>query len=139
MKIALKFNFAWAITIAVFIGIWSITPLFTYGIDYGRLVFFIFSIAYVFISEQALYFTRWAVIIVILTALLLLLRWLPMVVVNFYMFFTGAELYLDSPGTILVVIPLTLLFAFPSLLLFCWFCIKYKQTIVILKGGATNA
>lgn len=139
MKTALKFNFVWSIIMAICIGIWSIGPLFTYGVDYAKLVFFSLSIAYILISEQALTLKRWAAIIVIITVLLLLIRWLPMVAVNFYMFFTGAELYLDSPGTILVVIPLALLFVFPSLVFFCWFCIKYKQIIVILKGELENA
>jgi hypothetical protein len=122
-----------------FIGIWAIGPIFTYGVDSARLIIFLISVAYIYVAYQAISYKRWAVIIVTISILLLLIRWLPMVLVNFYMFFTGAELYLDSPATILVVIPLALLFALPSLLLFCWFCIKYKKYVEILKGKSVNA
>jgi hypothetical protein len=58
---------------------------------------------------------RWAWWACCVPSILVLLLIAPTVLFNFYLFIIGDDLYLDSPGTILVVAVITILFVFPAL------------------------
>jgi hypothetical protein len=59
---------------------------------------------------------RWALAVSFLVATGLLAFWLPWVVLNLHAFITDDPLYLNSPGTILVVAVNALIFCVPALL-----------------------
>jgi len=56
----------------------------------------------------------WAIGVSVVMALLLMVRWLPVVSMNTWMFVTGQELYRDPPATTLVVISYAIVFAIPA-------------------------
>lgn len=127
MKSALKFNRLWAVVLMVLHGIWS------FG-TFPRVYIFFASIIYGIISIRAYKLERWAIAAVLIFVTICMLKWLPMVAINFYMFYAGSELYRDSPATILVVGVYAFLFAAPSSILFLWFVCCYKALISILVG-----
>jgi len=86
-----------------------------------RAVFLALSVCFVIVAFQAISKNRWAVAISILVASLVMVRWLPMVVVNSWMFISGHELYQNSPATIFIVIINIIIFTAPSTAL----CISY--------------
>ena len=82
--------------------------------NHPRAILFSLGLAYAVISFYALKGKRWATFVSILVALTLMIRWLPMVTVNAWMFFTDHALYNDSPATIFVVMIYAIIFAIPS-------------------------
>jgi hypothetical protein len=83
--------------------------------------------AYVIASVFALRGSRWAVAISVAASALLTLRWLPVVVMNTWMFISGHELYQDSPGTIFIVASYAIVFAIPSTMILALFILKRKE------------
>jgi len=115
--------------------IWSLVMVIAFASllfgEYSHAKAMIFSLGLVYFALAILAFrgNRWAIILSVLTAFLLMLRWLPMVLVNAWMFITGHPLYLDSPGTILIVILYAAVFAMPATLLSVLYGIQYKKLI----------
>ena len=97
--------------------------------SHGRAGIVLLSVGYSVVAIQALRHKRWAIIISIIVAFLLMIRWLPMVIMNGWMFITGDELYLDSPATIFIVLIYTVLFAIPSTVLSVIYTFKYKTIL----------
>jgi len=103
--------------------IWSVTMLSAFAWLYvaspsdARQTLLLLSTANIGIAFLARQGQRWAIALSIAVATLLFLRWAPVVAINWWMFFTGHQLYRDSPGTILIVGIMTLLFALPATVL----------------------
>ena len=97
------------------------------------------GVAYVGISFFALAGKRWAIVTSTIVAILLMIRWLPMVAINTWMFISGHELYRDSPATILVVLSYAVVFAIPSTILCCLYLAQRKQIWKILRYGEAIA
>jgi len=76
----------------------------------------------------------WAVRAASLAVLAELLRWLPLCAFNLYMAFHGAELFKDSPGTLLVVLIFTGARVLPDFLLFAsylaWMVRRARQRML---------
>lgn len=98
-----------------------------------RAVLLVICLVYIAISLFALAGKRWAIVMCIMVALLLTIRWVPMVAINAWMFATGHELYRDSPATILVVLSYAIVFAIPSLILCVLYFFQRKHIWKILK------
>ena len=96
------------------------------GYSHSRAGIALLSVAYFVVAMQTLRHKRWAIVISILVAFLLMIRWLPMVIINSLMFITGDELYLNSPATIFIVFIDAILFAIPSTVLSVIYAVKYK-------------
>lgn len=94
---------------------------------------------FVAVAFLALRGKRWALLFSLCVAILLLVRWLPMVVVNFWMFFTDHPLYLDSPATIFVVAVNAMLFAVPALVLVGLFSAQWRQVREALRANVPHA
>lgn len=71
-------------------------------------------VGYVVIAVFTLLGKRWAWGISVIVAFSLMIRWLPMVLINAWMFISGHELYQDSPATIFIVLLYAVLFAIPA-------------------------
>lgn len=94
----------------------------------SRAVLLAIAFGYTFISFYTLAGRRWAIVVSIIAAILLMVRWLPMVAVNIWMFITGHPLYQDSPGTIFIVAIYAVIFAIPSTLL-CGLYLAQRRTV----------
>jgi hypothetical protein len=104
-----------------------------------RAILLTLGVAYAVISFFALVGKRWAIGISVIIAILLMIRWLPMVAINTWMFMSGHELYQDSPATILVVLSYGVVFAIPSTILCGLYLVQRKQIWGILRNGASIA
>jgi hypothetical protein len=104
-----------------------------------RFVVLTLTIAYVGISMAAFRLKRWSLTAVILVALLLTIRWLPMVIINFWMFFTRHPLYTDAPATIIIVAINALLFALPGLLLVSLYSLQWRSVRLVLQRPRPGA
>jgi hypothetical protein len=109
------------------------------GPSWARAIVFAITLAYVGISVAALRRKAWAVFIAIGVAAILLARWLPMVVVNLRMYFEDHPVYIDSPGTILVVAIYSLLFALPALILLLLYLVQWRQVVALLHLTRSGA
>lgn len=122
MKAALKFN----ILLSFFV-------LILFGLKASAFIFMA-CVLYCIVSIRAYMQERWSVAAVLFFIILCMLYWLPMVASNFYIFYSGSNVFYDSPGTILVVGIFAILFAFPSSFLFLYFICKYKNLITLFVG-----
>ena len=95
--------------------------------------------ALVAVAFLALRGRKWALVLTIFVAIVLLVRWFPMVIVNFWMFFTGHPLYLDSPATIFVVAINSILFAIPAVVLVALFSAQWRQVGEALRARTPHA
>lgn len=100
-----------------------------------RAVIFALCIFFVVVSLLALLKNRWAIAISVLVAIILMLRWLPMVIINTWMFISGHELYQDSPATILVVLSYAIVFAIPSTILNILYFVNRKPIWQFVRHG----
>src|SRR5688572_14654652 len=105
----LTINLAWSIVMLC-----AFTVLYVGGPNSARETLILLSVAYVAVATVARRHKRWAVATSVVVAALVTLRWAPMVGYNWWMFFGGHELYLDSPGTIIIVAIYSLLLALPA-------------------------
>jgi len=122
MKVALTLNVLWSFLMTI-----AFSYLLIGAYSSLRAILVVLCICYIITAFNALFKKRWAVIISVLVAGLLMFRWLPMVVINIWMFSTGHPLYADSPGTILIVLINAILFAIPSTLLCVFYFVNRKK------------
>lgn len=134
LKNTLRFNLAWSIAMAM-----AFALLFIGAASLPRFAVIVLAVLYVCVSIAAIRLMRWCLLTVILVAVLLTIRWLPMVLMNFWMFFTDHPLYIDSPATILIVGMNALLFAFPGLLLFSLYVVQWRSMLLIFQGSRSEA
>ena len=120
---------------AFVIGFWAVGYFVQNGLNGSRLIVLSLSLAYIYVAFAGVDRKRWAVFFILLVSLLIFIRWVPMVTLNFYMFLDGHELYLDSPGTILVVIPLAVIFAFPSLIMIIAIALNFRKLILFFRNA----
>jgi len=112
LRFALRFNVAWACLLALAFG-----AVFVDGPGIRRAAAFAAAIAFVAVSVDALRGYRWAVVTALSIAGVLLAVTLPYVLFNVWKFATDDPMYLDSPGTILVVAIEGLLLTLPPLVI----------------------
>lgn len=104
----------------------------------GNILLVLIAGGYVYVAALAVRGERWAIILSVIAAILTFVRWTPMVIVNVVAFVLGHELYRDSPGTIIVVIPLAIMFMLPSIF-FCWQYYLHRAEIKkMLRSGETK-
>jgi len=127
LKRTLQLNVAWAslMWLAFFI-------LFVSAPSVPRAAILVALSAFIAVAFLAVRGSRWALVLSICVAVLLLVRWLPMVVVNFWMFFTNHPLYLDSPATIFIVGINAMLFAIPAAILLTLASLQWRQVKEVL-------
>jgi hypothetical protein len=134
MKTTMIINFLWSLIMV------SAFAYLVHGrYSDPRAILLTLGVAYAVISFFALVGRRWAIGIPVIIAILLMIRWLPMVGINTWMFMSGHELYQDSPATILVVLSYAVVFAIPSTILCSLYLVQRKQIWGILRNGASIA
>lgn len=109
------------------------------GYNSTRGALLVAATAYVASSIAALRGYRWAVVLAVVVSTLLLIRWLPMVVVNFWMFISGHELYQDSPATIFIVAAYAVVFAIPSVAVCTLLALSRKELWFMLSRSTRGA
>lgn len=77
---------------------------------------------------------RSAWLVAIILPALVLARWLPMVVGNVYMYWSGHELYRDSPATILVVGVYAIVFVLPPFAIYASLLLDRSRFVSALRG-----
>lgn len=134
MKNTLRLNLAWSLLIFA-----AFTYLAVGGYNDTRGALLIAASGYVGASIAALRGHRWAVGFTVIVSTLLSVRWLPMVVVNLWMFVSGHELYQDSPATIFIVVVYAVVFAIPSTVVCALFLFNRKELWFTLRTRARVA
>ncbi len=100
--------------------LWAIVMIAAHGsLAFGnysnsRALVLSLSIAYVVIAFIAFKKRIWARIICFIVAAFLMLRWLPMVSINFWLYFNDAPIYTNSPDAILIVVIISMVYAIPA-------------------------
>lgn len=122
LKRTLQINVAWA-----FLMWLAFCILFVGAPSVPRAIMVLVLSIFIAITFFAVCGSRWALILSIGVAATLFVRWLPVVIVNFWMFFTNHPIYLDSPLTILIAGIYAILFAIPSTLLVILFTLQWRQ------------
>ena len=122
LKRTLQLNVAWASLMWL-----AFLILFVGSPNVLRASLLVALSAFIAVAFLAVRGNRWALALSICVAVLLLVRWLPMVVVNFWMFFTNHPLYLDSPATIFIVGINAILFAIPATILVALLSFQWRQ------------
>jgi hypothetical protein len=126
MDFVLKFNRAWAFFLVMIFGLFALN---------GTLIpVFVAAFVYLAISFLAVRQNRVAVIVVFIFSGLFMLRWLPMVIFNFFLMGIDDPVYLDSPATGLIVIIYALFFAFPSAYIFFSGLYHYQTVCASVLG-----
>ena len=133
LKRALQFNIAWSVLMALAYLLFLVGAPST-----PRILVFAVSLLFVMVSISASRLQRWSVITVVLVAVALVIRWLPMVLLNFYMFLTDHALYRDSPATIIVVANYALVFAIPALIIVAMYIIQWRALVSVAANRATG-
>lgn len=128
MDFVLKFNRIWVVVLTL-----VLIPYFLDGTGFGPYVF-LASLLYLVISFFAVRKNKVSIFLVFLVSGLVMLRWLPMVMFNFYLSEIDDPVYLDSPGTIIVVFIYGLFFAFPSAYIFFSGLYHYQTLSGIVLG-----
>lgn len=94
------------------------------------------SVIYLVVSIFALRLHRWAIAPSIAVPLIFAIWWDTVEVINCSMYFTGHELYRDSPATILVVLIYVWAFAVPANLLSILFYLRRTDILKVLRPTA---
>ena len=134
MAICKAVQILWAGLFVITIGLRALASESATGVTIG-----VFSVAYLIAAIACLANVRVGWIVAILIPILPLLRWTPMVAVNFWMFFTGHELYQDSPATIFIVAINAIIFVVPGLLIYVCLFLDRHQLFAVLWPPATIA
>lgn len=117
----------WAAFLVSIFGILTLASPSLVGVTFGviSIVYFVATLACLANSIRG-----W--IVALAFPILPLLRWTPMVVVNTWMFFTGHELYRDSPATIFVVATYAVIFVIPGFLIYLCLILDLKRLLAVL-------
>lgn len=105
----------------------------------SRAMLFALGVIFIVMSVFALYEKRWAIAACVLIAVILMLRWLPVAVINTWMFISGHELYQDSPATILVVLSYAIVFAIPATILSTLYMFNRKSIWPLIRYGKSSS
>ncbi|MGH8243648.1 MAG: hypothetical protein ACRETY_09890 [Steroidobacteraceae bacterium] len=92
------------------------------------------AVAFVVTSRVALRNRRWAICLAVFIAMLVMVWWLPMVIVNIWMFLSGHELFKDSPATIFIVLVGAILFAIPATILCVLYVLNRNELLLLLRN-----
>jgi hypothetical protein len=130
LKLTLRINLAWACVMAL-----ASLALIVPGASVSQWLAFVLLLVYVGVSFAALRRRSWALLISIGVAVVLLIRWLPMVLINFGMYFQDDRLYVDSPATIFIVAIYALLFALPALILCVLYAVQWRKVTSLVRHG----
>jgi len=136
IKRTLQLNLAW-----VFL-MWCVFLYLFIGLPSGpRAVYLVSLSAFVVTAIYALLGKPWALLTSMGAAFFLLMYWLPTTLVNFWFFLVGDPLYLDSPGTMLVVAVNAILFVIPATTLLVLFALQRRQVkaLLLLRAQEINA
>ena len=126
---------AWALALLAFVAPMIVARGFTW---HGLLYLVAFAMyCAAAIGIYADHRWAWIISIAFLAGYWVLRGWIAWAnfVVNFYMFFTGHELYRDSPLTIMVVAIRALFGILPATCLLILGMISSRHILTILKGG----
>lgn len=132
MAFAKIIQLLWALLFLLVVGLRAISSGDTIGIVIGLL-----SITYLAAAIACFANVRIAWVVALVIPILPLVRWTPMVVVNFWMFFTGHELYHDSPATIFIVATNALMFVLPGLFIYLCIALDRKRLFSTLFPATT--
>lgn len=130
LKRTLQINVAWA-----FLMWLAFCILFVGAPSVPRAVIVLVLSIFIAVAFFAVYGNRWALILSIGVAVTLFILWSPIIIVNFWMFFTNHPLYLDSPLTIVIAGIYAILFAIPSTLLVMLFSLQWRQVKNALRSN----
>jgi hypothetical protein len=119
----------WAIFFVVVIGIRAIASGSALEMLIGSL-----SVIYLGAALACFANSRIAWIVALALTVLPLLRWTPMIAINFWMFFEGHELYRDSPATIFIVAINAIVFVLPGLLIYICCFVDRKRLFAVLRA-----
>lgn len=133
LTIAKIIQLLWALFFVRTFGRWAFA---TGGIVGVSLV--VISILYLAAAIACLKNSRIGWVIAIVIPILPLVRWAPMVFVNFWMFFNGHELYQDSPATIFIVAMNAFMFVIPGVLIYLCLALDNKRLLTVLRPTAAK-
>ncbi len=132
MSFAKVAQLIWAAFFVVTIGLRAFASGSFMGVAFGAI-----SIAYLAAALACLTNSKAGWIVALAVPILPLLRWTPMVVMNFWMFFTGHELYKDSPATIFIVAINAIMFVLPGLLIYLCLFLDRKRLLSVIFPSVT--
>ena len=122
LKITFGLSLVWSLIVASHYALLLIGAPSTYRATLLGLAF-----CFVISSIAALQRYRWAVILVLLFTIAVIVRWSPMVVVNYWLYLVRDPVYLDSPATIQVVNRQALLFVVPAVMLLVQYVYQWRR------------
>jgi hypothetical protein len=142
LSVAKPVQLLWAIFLVAIVGVRGIASGSTVGVTLGAI-----SVAYLAATIVCFFNNRMAWYVAIALPILPLLRWVPMVCLNVFMFSTGHELYRDSPATIVVVAMNAMQFVTPAVVIyFCLFldrkrlmAVLFLHSTITRNDGTSNA
>ena len=121
LKVTRTLLLAWGLALGLFIlvrgGLTSVYGLVT--------------VAYLIAMFGCVFNFRVAWIATLTITMLSLVRWLPMVCVNVFMYLTGHELDQDSPATIFVVVVIAVVFVIPPLSINVSLFLERRQFVAV--------
>ncbi|TWU35191.1 hypothetical protein Q31b_52870 [Novipirellula aureliae] len=132
MAVAKFVQLLWAAFFVLTIGLRAIASGSLLGVSFG-----VVSVVYLVATLACLANSRLGWIVALAVPILPLLRWTPMVVINFWMFFTGHELYQDSPATIFIVAINAIMFVLPGLLIYLCLFLDRKRLLAAMRPPVT--
>lgn len=133
LAIAKIIQLLWALFFVLTFGLWAFAIGGTVGIS-----LVVISILYLTAAIACLTNSRIGWMIAIVIPVLPLVRWTPMVFVNFWMFFNGHELYQDSPATIVIVAINGFMFVLPGVLIYLCLALDNKRLLTVLRPTAAK-
>lgn len=122
LKITFGVSLVWSLVVASHYALLLIGAPSTY-----RAILLGLAICFAISSIAALQRYRWAVFLVLLFTVAVVVRWSPMVVVNYWLYLMGDSVYLDSPATIQVVNRQALLFVVPAVVLLVQYVYQWRR------------
>jgi hypothetical protein len=126
MPIVLTINLVWSIVMLA-----AFTLLYVGAPDAPREMLLVLGLANATLAAVARRRNRWGIAGSVAVAALAALRWVPMAVYNWRMFFDGHKLYSDSPGTIIIVAVYSLLFAIPATVLLVGYALNSRALLLL--------
>ncbi|MGB7325087.1 MAG: hypothetical protein WBD31_09460 [Rubripirellula sp.] len=133
MGVAKVTQLIWSAFFVLIIGSRAIVSGSTAGVLFG-----VVSVVYFVASLVCFANSRLGWVVALVVPAFPLLRWTPMVAVNFWMFFTGHELYRDSPATIFIVAINAIMFVLPGLLIYLCLFVDRKRFLVLMRRTITT-
>ena len=127
LSVAKPIQILWAMFFVLIIGVRGLASGSAIGVALGAT-----TVVYLVATIACLFNHRMAWFVAIALPILPLMRWLPMICLNLFMFLTGHEPYQDSPGTIVVVAIYAVVFVAPAVLIYFCLFLDRKCLVVVL-------